>query len=314
MKKICFIIFFCLQFLFQKAQIVFCPPHTVWTNVFTHSWPNQTLEYENVVYTGKQLLGGDTVKVLTHNRFFLQTNMSSTGITYIKQKGDTIFMKNARTQNNWQILYNYAATVGSSWKNDILGGFSFNPTLVSYTTNVLSIQTVTINGYQLKQLSVFVNQTGLMQPYGGYFNITERLGSSSFLFHFPGRAVSDGDRFVENLCYSDSIFGNYQIGAHSCNYLNTMGLEQTSAYQKNIYLYPNPVAGDLKINPEVLTDENYFYCICNLQGQIILNGELKTDQNCLSIPVACMAKGVYILSLRSADNQTTFTTRFVKTE
>ncbi len=317
MKKIYFTFLLSLFFISQKAQVVFCPPHAGWSNVFTRSWPDQTLEYENVIYTGKQVIGNDTVKVLSHRRFFMMTNLGYTGPTYIKQKGDTIFMKNVRTQNNWQILYNFAATVGSSWNNTIIGGTPLSTTkIVSYTTMVVSTQTVNVNGYNLKQLTVLQNQTGLMSPNAAYFNITERLGSSSYLFHFLGSAATDGDTFVENVCYSDSVFGTYQIGAHACNYLTLLGVNEAGAHNNALSIYPNPGAGDLNLSSDYFSDEKYTYTISNAQGQVILKGEFEVNQQSASIPTALMAQGLYNLSISKTGNENNivFTKRFVKTE
>lgn len=294
--------------LLSKSQITFCPAGAEWRTIFTRSWPDQTLETETVVYTGTQVINGETVKVLTHTRFFLNRNFHTTASTYLKQVGDTVFVKNNRTFNKWQILYNFAAQTGDTWKDslDLVG--SGNPYPVSYTITVLSTQTVSINGQTLKQLTVNQKHSN---SYRNNFNytITERLGSELFLFCFGGVAVSDGDDHIENLCYTDDAFGTYQYSTKSCDYTATVGINEVEKNRADFLLYPNPANNRLKISGSASSS----FQIVNTLGEVMMEGAI--SENNQEVAIDQLAAGVYFFRLQETGLASRNSVqRFVKTE
>lgn len=119
-----------------KSQVVFCPPGAEWNYLFSMDFSYAKYN-ETIKYKGDTIIGLETMKILTHQKFFTQINMANYGPTYIKQKGDTIFMKNGKTFNKWQILYNFDASTGHFWENSLQIG---NDT-INYKVTVTAVNT-----------------------------------------------------------------------------------------------------------------------------------------------------------------------------
>lgn len=88
-------------------------------------------------------------------------------------------------------------------------------------------------------------------------NITERLGSSGFLFHYMNFTFGfcDADYFAERLCYQDSTFGLIQYTDKPCNFSNLVGLGNSYNFKNSIALFPNPAQDRVKIKLETDLDE-----------------------------------------------------------
>src|SRR5688572_28535865 len=140
MKRFISIFTFLTLSLVLKSQVVFFPEGATWKSAFLRHQTSSDLEI--VQYTGTLSVGSETVKVISHRRFFIFGSDDKNELSYIKQLGDTIYIKNLMTSNNWQVLYNFAATVGQSWTNNLVRQLATS----NYTTVVNSVQTVTING------------------------------------------------------------------------------------------------------------------------------------------------------------------------
>jgi hypothetical protein len=144
-------------FVFKSsyAQIVFCPPGASWNYSFVYiPAPNGIYNYvnEQIAYVKDSLIGGEPAKVLTHRFYYeqcYQVGQLQPKETYIKQRGDTVFFRNARTQHTWQILYNFASPPGGSWKTTLLDAYD-----IPYTTTLTvdSISQEVKNGFNLKKL------------------------------------------------------------------------------------------------------------------------------------------------------------------
>ena len=240
MKKFLLLSVVLILSLQSKSQVIFCPPGAEWNSLFSGSMfsPGNTFN-EQIKYTGDSIEGLDTLKILSHNRFFM-TCGPYTNTTLIKQKGDTVFFKNKFSQNNWQILYNYATPISQSWQTT-LTTLSQTKT-ITYT--VQAIGTTTVNGLSLKQMTV------TSSDWGGTV-ITERFGSNAFLFNFTSKSYSacDGDMFIEFLCYKDNSFGVKQFGEKACDYYtrNSVGLEKYNQDDK-LTVFPNPTNSLLNLN------------------------------------------------------------------
>src|SRR5688572_18100547 len=84
-----------------KAQVVFCPPGARWNYTFVNipAWGGiYNFINESISYSKDSILNGESVKVLDH-RFYYETCYNvgggKTKRTCIKQKGDTVFFRNA---------------------------------------------------------------------------------------------------------------------------------------------------------------------------------------------------------------------------
>lgn len=272
------------------AQVVFCPPGAEWHSLFFASIFAPGNSYnEKIQYTGDSISGTDTLKILSHNRFYMDCSGFSVHKTYIKQKGDTVFFKNPNTPG-WQILYNFAAQAGSAWQTVFSNPIS--TVTVTFTFQVLSVSTVTINGQALKQLSVSAPH------WGAASTITERLGSNTFLFDFSIHSPSscDGDWFQEPLCYKDNTFGTYLYSSNkSCDYF-TQNLAGIVGYSGRtaLRIYPNPTHDRINIKLESCS-ENPIILITNSIGKVVLKKKLVSNDD--SVSVEFQEKGIYFIQL-----------------
>jgi len=286
-KYLIFLVLFSLSK--TKAQVVFCPPGAEWHYLFSGTifWPGTTYN-EKIKYVGDSINGLDTLKILTHYRFYTTCGPGSSK-TYIKQKGDTVFFKNNRTQGIWQILYNFAATAGQSWQTTTI--LSLN-TPKTFTFTVQSVSTVTINGYPLRQLTIDISH------WGGHI-ITERFGSDAFLFNFNSISPNqcDGDVLMEFLCYQDDAFGVKQFGEKSCDYYtrNTTGINEKLLEDERVKIYPNPVNDKLHFEIIEPKNEPINLTIMNPLGQVVYTKTMSRTEE--EIDLSDLKSGIYLLNL-----------------
>jgi hypothetical protein len=293
MKKLTLILWILAYFLKAQAQIVFCPSGAEWHYVLfpgADSYPNYP--NESIKYTHDTVVGGAAAKVLRHTRFF-GNNTEPNTITLIKQNGDTVFMRNAKTQHSWQVLYNFNASVNESWSNT-LTVTSPSITTVTYTTTVDSIKQETVNGFILKRM--FVKSMNTTHNTVRRLTITERFGSSIFLFDFYRNSsfsinyFLDFGEFRSFLCYQDSVFGLKQFTNKPCDYSNISGVVNTGVFKNKIEVFPNP-ARDV-LNLETDHTEELAISLMDIYGKEV-HKEKITKKGLIA--VSDLRAGIYIL-------------------
>src|SRR5688572_17464274 len=115
MKKHLLLFLFLFILSQTEAQITFCPPGAKWNYSFQQYWMGILDHNYAVNYIGDSIVAGDTLKILQYNSFFRYSTLQQQPyIAFIKQRGDTIFIRNYWTNHQWQILYNFAAQPGQS--------------------------------------------------------------------------------------------------------------------------------------------------------------------------------------------------------
>ncbi|MFZ9575903.1 MAG: T9SS type A sorting domain-containing protein [Bacteroidia bacterium] len=298
MKKIIIILVGILSIKSIAQQVSFCPPGAEWHYSFTEFYPSNGYINETIKHTSNLIQGTDTLKLLTHTKFFTRLNSPPTFTTLIKQKGDTIYMKNVKTNDQWQILYNFAAQVNQSWTNTFYVGTS---TTITYTTLVTAIGTKQIGSKTVKELTVnYTNSYGSNYSHSGL--ITEFYGSNRFLFNYIARHISDGDYFAGFLCYTDSVIGTTQFTDKPCDYSNITDLEHTDIFDALVSVFPNPTKDkvNLKFNSSL---NSYDISIHNLVGENIYFTNYISDHH--EIDFNFLQKGVYFLNLREGNKQKT---------
>lgn len=313
MKKI-LVIFFTLFLLSASAQIEFCVNGSRWYSEFNSGGFPQSSSYYFTVgteYDGKDTLQNDSVKVLLSTRFFYSGSNTANVKLYLKQKGDTVFMNSNYTNQQWQILFNFAANPGDKWYNTIQTLIS---TPISYTSSVISTQTVLINGFTLKQLSILQINDSWYEKQISY-TLTERIGSDKFIFTFAGAQHPDGGYFTRNLCYSDDTFGTYYYGGNSC--VSTTGIINNNNTSLEINIFPNPVSESLNIqlkNNEAISS-SFTYTLLNSIGLNIKEGDLSFKENVASINTEALSSGIYFIRIHTFENTIpVLNRRFVKTD
>lgn len=309
MKKLLFILITFILCNKIHSQVVFCPAGAEWHYSFRYmNLPGDAIENEKIKYVRDSILNGETVKVLWHERFYKENHhktLQGYVLTLIKQKGDTVFMKNAGTRNVWQILYNFAALPGQSWQDSIgdvdpTGGWAPYNSCINYTVTVDSVRNVLVNNFLLKRLYVRYFASSDFWIYGypiDTVQITERLGCSRFMFnYFPDpRDNYDLEEFVEIkdfLCYQDNTFGLKQFANFACDYSNPVWIQEGINESGNLKIYPNPVTDKFvlespgNLNVEKITIYNYI-------GKVVHTTiNVKTKQE---IDISQLPTGIYFL-------------------
>jgi hypothetical protein len=270
-------------FLLNSAfsQIVFCPPGAVWTAYFRNTIFSTSTVNSSIVYSGDSISGSDTIKILTHSKFFKMCNSFSSLRSFIRKRGDTVFLWNKFTLNTWQVLFNYGCTAGGGWSTTYsVPGITGSKTL---SVTVDSVGSSLQNGFQLKRLFVTVNSFK--------DTITERYGSG-FLFNFSGRYNCDGDIFMGSLCYSDNQFGTkYFSNYQSCVYINPTEIEEKSL-EGTVGVSPNPVGSSFQLTG-ISPDTPVLLRISDQMGKVILSEEVYLNQK---IDLSFLDPGLFILT------------------
>jgi hypothetical protein len=278
--------------------VVFCPPGAEWHYAFglypSFGFAGQEYVNETIKYIGDSIIGSDTVKKVSHLRFYTSCNDNVPSppvkLTLFKQKGDTIFFKNSRTQNGWEIFCNFACTPGQSWQITVL---TWNgATTLGYLVD--SVSYTTVNGASLKRLHFSDGRS-----------VTERFIDYTFLFNYPGYVGCDGDYQPFILCYQDNQFGTKQFSNRGCNFENLTGIPQPSE-QVKINLYPNPVTSRLMLESSPDLDE-LIISFTNLSGREVKR--VKPEGKI--IEVSDLKPGMYFVTL-SSKGQLVYRTKLVK--
>ena len=300
-KKLLFILTCFLFSYLLRSQIVFLPPGAEWHHTFTHLGvpPYLGTVYNNTSkYIKDSIIGTDTLKVLQHGRFHKECS-GGNPLTFIKQKGDTVFMKNSITQNTWQILYNFAALPGHNWTNTFLNG---DNSIRTYTITVDTVKFINVNSFTLKQLVVKYKFSVNANIVSENAKITERFGCDQFLFNYHNETYGfcDIDFFSGFLCYQDSAFGLKQFTNKPCDYNVQVGLNENVNELLNFNLSPNPA--NTQLNIDFITDsKNYKVVILNNLGQIVSEKEINSGNKTTAINIEMLANGSYLIKLINAD-------------
>ena len=288
-----------------KAQIVFCPPGVEWHYAYRDFW-SPSIKNHKIKYVRDTIIDAETCKILKYETFFVHCDFFASITNYhtlIKQKGDTVFMRNAATQNNWQILYNFAALAGQHWSNALR--FSANYTYTAYyKIYVDTVKFVTINGFTLKQMAVTQKYYGIdtnntFNTATFTYKITERIGNDWYLFGFnsPEGTNCDYDIYSNFLCYQDSAFGVKQFTSFDCNYSNPVDLGELKIKDDRLKIYPNPSSGMLTIQLEDATLSNYNLKLVNVLGQEETTDEVLRQNDIVTLNIQQLKKGIYFLQV-----------------
>lgn len=281
MRKI-YLLLLLLTFSFcasSQSQAIFCPKGAVWTACYKNTIFSPNSSMSTVSYVSDSIAGTDTIKILSHSKFYYQCNKSAQTRTLLKQKGDTVFMYSKFTAYTWQILFNFACTAGQGWTTT----YDYNgPKVVNVTVN--TVNNVVENGMTLRQLDVtctnFLYSNAL---------IHERYGWG-FPFVYRGQSSScDGDFFMGNIAYFDQSFSKTYSGTN-CN-LTGIG----DNHRIDLMIYPNPFSTEIHLsNASENTPCNY--TIMNQVGQVVKRGNTLESS---TIQLSALPDGIYFLQYQA---------------
>jgi hypothetical protein len=315
MKKtlLLLLVFFFFQKALPQAPVVFCPAGAEWYYSFSVFW-TAARHNEEIKYIRDSVVDSETVKVLGHKRLFYYKNFSvAPWHTLIRQRGDTVFFRNASTQHSWQILYNYATQAGQTWTTTIKDPM-MQASSTTYTIVVDSVKTVMLNNMSLRKLFVkYIPGPEISVP-TRTAEVSERIGCHTFLFNYIAPLyATDADRCEGILCYEDATFGLKQFTDKDCTYEYYVGLEENKADHSGIYLYPNPNHGTFSLRiPNGAGLQDPELSISDLSGREIMHQQLSSllEQQ---IELKDLSKGIYLLSIKD-QGKIVYTDKIVKHE
>jgi hypothetical protein len=318
MKKLYILLWLTIISLEVRSQVVFCPAGAEWHYAFR--WlrmPPYTGKIFNVEvkYVRDSVMGQGTFKVLQHQKFFKECGAAYySGLTILKQVGDTVFFRNMNTNHTWQVLYNFNAPAGQSWTATI---YESSTIVKTHTVTVQSVTTVTINGFALKQLAVSHKFDACNAVNTQTSTITERLGSSSFLFDFSvsDYCICDFDYFYSPLCYQDDVFSLYKYTTMDCDYFDeiNVGIKENAAQGHAIVIYPSPSKQVLHVDltpggPELIMEGLQMHILNTLGQEVLVENWGSSPQQ---IEVNVLPPGIYFLELRDRE-KTVAVKKFMK--
>lgn len=283
-KKHSYVCFLLLFHLNVFSQVTYCPPGAEWRYSFLNDNLSTEPKFlnEKMSYVRDSILGNDTVKVLQHKRIYIFANEANYGPSLIKQKGDTVFVRNGLTNHTWQILYNFNAKVGEGWVTHWLK--------ISYDFMffVDSVKYVNIQGRTLKRL---VSSTG---DYA-----TERIGGQWGFLLAKNGPFSDGDMFHKFLCYSDDQIGTLEFSELPCEFTGSVGVMESEGRERAVRVFPNPTNEEVTVETDLLPAQLLLF---DGRGSLIWQRDITGSTH---LNIRDLATGMYLLQVKENNGITT---------
>jgi hypothetical protein len=251
-------------------------------------------------YLRDSISNGEKIKVLKVDRLLMNCTTRSPKFAFVKQRNDSVWFYHAvLTNETWQLLINYNAQVNEKWNITI---YPWDATR-TYTMNVTSVSTETINGFPLKKLNVSYSSIKVIGTYtttiGPYTtSIYERIGflNCFFPFHFESDGC-DLDYLQEFLCYQDSTFGVKQFSSLSCDYTYIVGLPENSSEYRQFELFPVPADNTLIVRSQASGSVWKRLLVYNGLGQLIRDEDVVYKNEDLVMNTDALQNGMYLLQL-----------------
>ncbi len=204
------------------------------------------------------------------------------------------------------------------WYDQALGGNLLH-TGATFLTPVLNATTVyyalVVNDCPSYPTAV----TAFVTPGPSVFlgNDTTVLSGSSFVLDagagFDSYLWSTGETtqtIVVNATntYSVDVTLNGCTGTDAIIVTVVLGIQESHLWNGLITVYPNPAKDKINIQAESKKDINAVLNICDVAGQILIQKDIQIQSglNIQTIDLSQLAKGMYFLTLRSAENVITF--------
>ena len=97
--------------------------------------------------------------------------------------------------------------------------------------------------------------------------------------------------------------GNLMIIPKYCFNLSGVGLSQNLGISENVWVYPNPSTGTIKISTTFLTEENISVNVTNALGQVVASTKKNALIDVLSLDLSNEPNGVYFVSVTNGTDK-----------
>lgn len=285
-----FVFLFLSLIIKLTSQTIFLPNigtkwHYSFGNFTNGNTTNRKIEY---ISDSISSLTGEKIKKLLAAKITANDNSAINQKVFIKQRNDSVWFWHYRTNNSWQLLFDYNATAAQSWTYSIMSGTFVN----THTVIVNSVGTINLNSLNLKTLNV----TCKYGPNTYTAVISERIGVMGFLFNcvdYMPNVFVDGAYVKDLLCYEDSTFGLKQFTSNPCDYSYYVGLNEITGSKPEFNVYPNPANSilNIQINDEI-SETVKVVKLTDVSGRITL-----ISLSTIQIDIKGLNCGIYFVSL-----------------
>ena len=296
MKNLAVIILCFFSIVSQAQTNDFAPIGAKWYYTERYAFSGD-IDYLSIESVKDTVIKGKTCHVLKNNGGLVCSYYSIEDYVYTE---DSVVYFYVSQIDTFQVLYNYKAQKGDSWKVV----FQANPSdyLNSITVNVDSVSFINLNGTKL--IKQFITQESIngFDIFTYNCEIIEKIGDLNYLFNFQDISgltcdanYSDGLR-----CYEDSsIYFNNNNIYPSCDYIS-LGKEHI-IMNNSIEISPNPFQKTIFIkfnNVRVSKIEIY-----NLIGFTVFEKNTLRYKNQIELDLSNLISGVYIAKITTLDNK-----------
>ena len=281
MKNLVLIFFFSIAFKSLYAQTnIFAPVGAKWwystQDFFPAEYPLTIDVYSDTLIEGK------ICSILTFSPN--PNNVNDDRNIYLYQEEDIIYQYFINEAKFFK-LYDFSLEAGQGYWCNVL---DFDETLDSLFIEIESVETIEINGHDLKKQ--IINSNGHYDWFGD--NI-ETIGNTQMIIPVNGLMES----FQGPLrCYEDIDFGLYSTGETiTCDEILS-GIMETEDF--NFEMYPNPATNELII--EFLSKSaiaGYDVSIFDLTGKLLQENKLNSD-NTNSINIKNLPSGLLLIKIK----------------
>ena len=224
---------------------------------------------------------------------------SNQPLIFYYESNDSVYWR-SENDTKFHMFYNFNASKGDVWT--ITGGSVVNPSTSISDTFLVSVDTTysaVYNGVSLKTLEIStINAVGNVWLFDGL--VVEKFGHLSL--HRPWHGLEEIN-LTGLRCYSDSAFGQYTTVSYSCDSTwMAVGINDLNIHKLKVY--PNPASDQLTIDATELnlTSALQTLEIYNLQGQLVEQYAITSNNNLITVDVSNLNNGVFFYTVKS-ENQ-----------
>jgi hypothetical protein len=255
-----------------------------------------TIDFFKIEASGTQMVKGKLCTVMSFNDSPMCNPIAGGTFTY--EENDTVYWYNSDL-DSLMYLYDFTAGVGDSWNMLFLDPNNL-PDVDTLNVTVDSVDTININGFNLKRLHVRYDFIGEIYSWWYFGVIIEDIGDTYYMFNFPhpDGMFCDGNYPDYLRCYEDTVIGFQGFMGYDslgCEYIYT-SLDEIEP-ESEINVYPNPFSSTTTVEFD-FDEEIESIVITNLIGKIIKQTPVNSKQGRVVVDLSQVPTGIYTLSLR----------------
>jgi hypothetical protein len=249
------------------------------------------IDYFKITAVSTQIIKGKLCTEMIRNEYPLCSGFSGSAFTY--EENDTVYWYNPDL-DTLQFLYDFTANVGDSW-NMLFLDPSASPDLDTLEVTVDSLDTININGFNLKRWFVTYDFKAEVFPFSYTGIIVENIGDLYYMFNFPGEDIIACDANYPDYirCYEDTVIGFQAFNGYdstTCEQILTNVPEQQKVVE--LLVYPNPFQNSTTVEFK-LESKAERLTVTNIFGDVVQSIELYSKDVKAELDLSECPSGVY---------------------